>query len=85
MGFNLLILQRRSAGGLSAVESWPDRLRAAIPDITVNVAASEGEAMELIGDADAAFGDISPELLARARETSLDRLSAGWPSGRVLP
>ncbi|MDP6798225.1 MAG: D-2-hydroxyacid dehydrogenase [SAR202 cluster bacterium] len=66
MGFNLLIMQRRSTGGLSAVESWPDKLRAAIPGITVNVAASEGEAMEMIGDADAAFGDIRPELLARA-------------------
>ena len=47
-------------------EDWPDRLREAIPDIDVHLCPTVGEAMEVIGDADAAFGDIVPELLERA-------------------
>jgi phosphoglycerate dehydrogenase-like enzyme len=38
----------------------------AIPDIDVQLCSTVGEAMEVIGDADAAFGDIVPELLERA-------------------
>ena len=47
-------------------DDWPDRLREAIPDIDVHLCPTVGEAMEVIGDADAAFGDIVPELLERA-------------------
>ena len=47
-------------------EHWPDLLRQEIPDIDVQVCPTVGEAMEVIGDADAAFGDIRPELLERA-------------------
>ena len=66
MGFNLLILR---AGGLSEgshIDEWPAKLREAIPDIEVNVATSNGEAMEMIVEADAAFGDIVPEVFERA-------------------
>ena len=48
-------------------EDWPEKLRAAIPDIDVHLCPTVGEAMEVIGDADAAFGDIVPELLERAQ------------------
>ena len=48
-------------------EDWPDRLREAIPDVDVHLCPTVGEAMEVIGDADAAFGDIVPELLERAQ------------------
>ena len=48
------------------VEEWPAKLREAVPDIEVMVAHSLGEAMEMIGDSDAAFGDIPPELLEHA-------------------
>ena len=44
----------------------PKKLKRDIPDIEVRFANSVGEAMELIEDADAAFGDIVPELLERA-------------------
>ena len=47
-------------------EHWPELLRQEIPDIDVQVCPTVGEAMEVIGDADAAFGDIVPELLERA-------------------
>ncbi len=47
-------------------EDWPDRLRETIPDIDVHLCPTVGEAMEVIGDADAAFGEIVPELLERA-------------------
>ena len=47
-------------------EHWPEVLRQEIPDIDVHLCPTVGEAMEVIGDADAAFGDIVPELLERA-------------------
>ena len=60
MGFKLVICPP------SYQEDWPDRLREAVPDTDVHLCPSVGEAMEVIGDADAAFGDIVPELFARA-------------------
>ena len=60
MGFKLVICPPNYQ------EEWPDRLREAIPDIEVQLCTTVGEAMEVIGDADAAFGDIAPELLERA-------------------
>ena len=60
MGFKLVICPPNYQ------EEWPDRLREAIPDIEVQLCPTVGEAMEVIGDADAAFGDIVPELLERA-------------------
>ena len=66
MGFRLLILVPHSAGGLDesrvALE-WPERLRDAIPDIQIDVCRTHEEAIAVIGEADAAFGDIRPELL----------------------
>ena len=61
MGFRLVICPPNYQ------EHWPARLREEIPDIDVQLCPTVGEAMEVIGDADAAFGDIVPELLARAR------------------
>ena len=49
-------------------EHWPELLRQEIPDIDVHLCPTVGEAMEVIGDADAAFGDIVPELLERAEK-----------------
>ena len=68
MGFNLLIMRAGVEGVRSYVDDWPDKLRKAVPGIEINMAGSAGEAMELIGEADAAFGDIAPEVLARARK-----------------
>jgi len=60
MGFKLVICPPNYQ------EEWPEKLRKAIPDIDVHLCPTVGEAMEVIGDADAAFGDIVPELLERA-------------------
>ena len=60
MGFKLVICPP------GYQEDWPDKLREAVPDIDVHLCPTVGEAMEVIGDADAAFGDIVPELFARA-------------------
>lgn len=67
MGFKLLILR---AGGETEgrhMDEWPDKLRRAVPGIEVSVCDSTGEAMELIEQVDAAFGDLPPELFDRAK------------------
>ncbi len=64
MSFNLLIIDEAGAER-GRVGEWPSLLRDAVPGIEVNIARSAGEAMELIGEADAAFGDIAPEIFAR--------------------
>ena len=58
MGFNLMMMRPGDPNEPLPVDDWAERLRAAIPDIDVSVCSSEGEAMEVIGEADAAFGDI---------------------------
>ena len=67
MGFKMLILQDRGAGTQSMVDSWPDMLKERIPDVEVNLCRSVGEAMEVIDECDAAFGNIVPELFERAQ------------------
>ena len=69
MGFRLLILTENIqdyARGQSYIDGLPDRLREAIPDIRVDLCHSVEDAMGLIGEADAAFGHIVPELFERA-------------------
>jgi phosphoglycerate dehydrogenase-like enzyme len=60
MGFKLVICPPNYQ------EDWPGKLRDAIPGMEVHLCPTVGEAMEVIGDADAAFGDIVPELFQRA-------------------
>ncbi len=82
MGFNLLILRTGGQSDSESVDRWPDLLREAIPDIEVNIARSVGEAMEMIGEADAAFGNIVPEVFEK--QTKLRWIAcpqAGPPSG----
>ena len=66
MGFKLVILPPTALGESSVIDDWPERLKKAVPDISVTVCGSMGEAMESIEDADAAFGDIVPELFEKA-------------------
>ena len=61
MGFKLVICPPNYQ------EHWPELLRQEIPDIDVQICPTVGEAMEVIEEADAAFGDIVPELLERAK------------------
>jgi len=63
-------------------DDWPKKLSEAIPEIEVHLCNTVGEAMEVIGDADAAHGDIVPELLARARNLKwIHCPRAGPPAG----
>ena len=68
MGFRLLFLDPggdgQGGGGLTS--SWLERLEAAVPDVTVDVCLSVEEATKVVVEADAAFGNIVPELLAKA-------------------
>ena len=66
MAFKLLILNPLGQEGADYVDGWPERLREEIPDVEVTLSHSVGEAMEVIGEVDAAFGNIAPELFARA-------------------
>lgn len=67
-------------------EHWPDLIREAVPGAEV-VVCREAEAAEVaIVNADAAFGTISPELLARAtRLRWIQAPMAGPPAGYYYP
>ena len=67
MGFRLLILAPGPRGTKFEGEGWPDRLKELMPDIRTDVCYSAEEAKELIGEADAAWGDIEPELFEKAK------------------
>ena len=66
MGFKLLVLNPVGQEGMEYVDAWPDKLKETIPDLEVSLVRSVGEAMEVIGEVDAAFGNIVPELFERA-------------------
>ena len=66
MGFKLLILNPAGQEETEYVDTWPQRLRETIPDVEVTLSHSVGEAMEVIGEVDAAFGNIEAGLFARA-------------------
>lgn len=67
MGFKLLILQPSASGTGSMVDSWPGILQEKIPGVEVNLCRSVGEAMEVIEECDAAYGNIVPELFERGK------------------
>ena len=66
MGFKLLILGSGEASDKLHLEEWPSKLKEAIPDIEIITCPSVGDAMEVIPEADAAMGNIIPELFQRA-------------------
>ena len=65
MGFKLLILGSGEGSDKQYLEEWPRMLKEAIPDIEVHACPSVGDAMEVIPEVDAAFGNIIPELFQR--------------------
>ena len=85
MGFTLLVLGPGTPGNdweNNLADDWSQRLRTQAPDVVVNVSTSSEEAMTLVGEADAAFGNVAPELFQRA--TKLKWIAcpqAGPPSG----
>ena len=63
MGFKLLVL---TSPQTVEADAWPERLRAAIPDLELHVARSTDEATAVIENVDAAYGRIEPALFAKA-------------------
>lgn len=84
MGFNLLIFPDDGLGQTSVhrVHEWSNRLDELIPGMTVNEPKSFGEAIEVIDEADAAYGNVSPGLFDRANNLKwIACPQAGPPAG----
>src|SRR6202045_846850 len=62
MSFKILLLAP------DADPSWPEKIRRAVPGVVVNAYSDPQDALDDIADADAAYGTVPPELLARARK-----------------
>ena len=60
MSFKILLLAP------DADPSWPEKIRRAVPRVVVKAFADPKDAADDIVDADAAYGTVPPELLARA-------------------
>ena len=58
---------------------WPEKIRAAVPDCDVQLFHSAAAAMEAIVDADAAYGNVVPELFRRARKLRWIQAPAAAP------
>jgi phosphoglycerate dehydrogenase-like enzyme len=58
---------------------WPQKIRAAVPDCDVQLFDSAAAAMEAIVDADAAYGNIVPELFRRAQKLRWIQAPAAAP------
>ena len=66
--------------------AWADRLKQAVPQLTVVVSEREDDAARVIGDADAAYGTITDALLAKAaRLRWLQAPQAAPPAGYYTP
>ena len=66
MGFRLLILAV-DKDQQDITSRWPERLKELVPDIQVDHCRSVDEAIAHIGEADAAWGHIVPELFDEAK------------------
>ena len=73
MGFKMVIVPP------NAQPDWPQKIRAAVPDCQVHMFDSAEAAMDAIVDADAAYGNIGPELLRRARSLRWIQAPAAAP------
>ena len=62
MSFKILLLAP------DADPSWPEKIRRAVPGVVVNAYSDPQDALDDIADADAAYGTVPPELLARAKK-----------------
>ncbi len=67
MGFKLLLLSDSAIpeSGIATTE-WPARLRAEVPEAELHLATSSAEAEGVIGEVEAAFGFLPPDLFAKA-------------------
>jgi len=74
VAFKLLILAERNVR-----QGWAKRIRDAVPGCDVRIVSSREEAMEEIVEADAAYGDVVPELFRRARKLRWIQCPAAAP------
>ena len=69
MTFKLVILEPQDPGARTpAAPTWPDNIRELVPGVDVRYCTTVEQAAEAIVDADAAFGDIVPDLFERAHK-----------------
>jgi phosphoglycerate dehydrogenase-like enzyme len=73
MGFKLVLVPPNTQ------PEWPEKIRAAVPDCDVHLFESAEAAMAAIEDADAAYGNIVPELLQRAKRLRWIQAPAAAP------
>ena len=73
MGFTIVIVPPNTQ------PDWPEKIRAVVPDCQVLLFESPEAALEAIEDADAAYGNIVPELLRRARRLRWIQAPAAAP------
>src|SRR5499426_4131028 len=73
MGFKMVIVPPNTQ------PDWPQKIRAAVPDCEVQMFESAESAMDAIVDADAAYGNITPELLRRAHKLRWIQAPAAAP------
>ena len=80
VGFKMVLLPPNTQA------DWPDKIRAAVPDCEVNLFDSPDAAREAIVDADAAYGDVVPDLLKRAKRLRwIQAPAAAPPAGYYTP
>ena len=69
MVYKLVILEPQDPGARTpAARTWPDKIREAVPGVDVRYCTTVEQAAEAITDADAAFGDISPDIFKYAEK-----------------
>ena len=73
MGFKMVLLPPNTQ------PDWPEKIRAVVPDCEVLLFDSPEAARQAIVDADAAYGDVVPDLLNRARRLRWIQAPAAAP------
>lgn len=68
------------------VTTWPEKLRADVPELEIIIAENEQQAAQAVVDADAAYGMMTPELLKKATRLQwLQSPMASPPKGFYFP
>ena len=80
MGFKMVLLPPNTQA------DWPEKIRAVVPDCEVSLFDSPEAARGAIVDADAAYGDVVPDLLKRAKRLRwIQAPAAAPPAGYYTP
>ena len=65
-------------------ESWPEKIRQAVPGAVAKAFWDPQDALTEIEDADAAYGTVPPELFARAKKLRWICAARAWPGRRLV-